>query len=188
MAGTRRSSVLPGFRLTLGFTLFYLCLIVLVPLMTLPARTATLGWSAIWQTISDPRVVAGLVPLEVCVGADFFFRETFNGNGRTCASCHRVERNFTIDPAFIATLPANDPLFVAEFNSTLANLERPAQMRARSLILENVDGTQPGGANVRFVLRSTPHNLSMGVSILTPPGTPNPPAERTGWRDGSSVR
>jgi len=58
MAGTRRSSVLPGFRLTLGFTLFYLCLIVLVPLVTLPLRTATLGWSAIWQTVSDPRVVA----------------------------------------------------------------------------------------------------------------------------------
>lgn len=42
---------------------------------------------------SDPRVMAGLVPLDVCVGADIFFRETFNGNGRTCASCHRVERN-----------------------------------------------------------------------------------------------
>jgi sulfate transport system permease protein len=51
-------SVLPGFRLTLGFTVFYLCLIVLVPLMTLPIRTATMGWSAIWQTVSDPRVVA----------------------------------------------------------------------------------------------------------------------------------
>lgn len=58
MAKTRRSTVLPGFRLTLGFTLFYLCLIVLVPLMTLPARTATMGWNAIWQTVSDPRVVA----------------------------------------------------------------------------------------------------------------------------------
>ena len=34
-------TVLPGFRLTLGFTLFYLCLIVLVPLLTLPVRTAT---------------------------------------------------------------------------------------------------------------------------------------------------
>ena len=50
--------MLPGFRLTLGFTIFYLCLIVLVPLLTLPARTATMGWNAIWQTISDPRVVA----------------------------------------------------------------------------------------------------------------------------------
>jgi sulfate/thiosulfate transport system permease protein len=53
-----RHTVLPGFRITLGFTIFYLCLIVLVPLLTLPLRTATLGWAAIWQTISDPRVVA----------------------------------------------------------------------------------------------------------------------------------
>jgi sulfate transport system permease protein len=58
MLRTTRPSVLPGFRLTLGFTIFYLCLIVLVPLMTLPARTATMGWNAIWQTVSDPRVVA----------------------------------------------------------------------------------------------------------------------------------
>ena len=58
MAGLKRSNVLPGFRLTLGFTLLYLCLIVLVPLLTLPARTATMGWNAIWQTVSDPRVVA----------------------------------------------------------------------------------------------------------------------------------
>jgi hypothetical protein len=130
---------------------------------------------------SDPRVVAGLVSLEVCVGASLFFRETFNGNGRTCASCHRAERNFTIDPEFIATLPPNDALFVAEFNPALANLERPPQMRASSLILENVDGTQPGGPNVRFALRSVPHNLSMGTSILTPAGQPSPPQERTGW-------
>jgi sulfate transport system permease protein len=53
-----RHTVLPGFRLTLGFTIFYLCLIVVVPLLTLPARTATLTWDAIWRTISDPRVVA----------------------------------------------------------------------------------------------------------------------------------
>ena len=80
---------------------------------------------------NDPRVLARVVSLDVCVGADLFFRETFNGNGRSCTSCHRVENNYTIDPAFIATLPSNDPLFVAEFNSTLANLERPAQRRAQ---------------------------------------------------------
>jgi sulfate transport system permease protein len=54
----RRHTVLPGFRLTLGFTVFYLCLIVLIPLLTLPARTATLTWDQIWLIISDPRVVA----------------------------------------------------------------------------------------------------------------------------------
>ena len=53
-----RRSVLPGFRLTMGYTVFYLCLIVLIPLMTLPARTASLTWDAFWRTISDPRVVA----------------------------------------------------------------------------------------------------------------------------------
>jgi hypothetical protein len=129
---------------------------------------------------SDARVIAGVVPLDVCVGANIFFRETFNGNGRTCATCHRVERNFAIDPEFIATLPANDPLFIAEFNPVLANLERPVQMRAHGLILENVDGTQPD-PNIRFVLRSVPHNLSMGVSITLPAGQPTPPVERTGW-------
>jgi sulfate/thiosulfate transport system permease protein len=51
-------AVLPGFRLTMGYTIFYLCLIVLVPLLTLPARTAAMTWDAIWQTVSDPRVVA----------------------------------------------------------------------------------------------------------------------------------
>jgi sulfate transport system permease protein len=58
MPGSGRSTVLPGFRLTLGFTLFYLCAIVVAPLLTLPARTAPMGWAAIWQTVADPRVVA----------------------------------------------------------------------------------------------------------------------------------
>ena len=66
MATPKRPTVLPGFRLTLGFTLFYLFLIVLIPLMTLPARTATMEWSAIWRTISDPRVVASY---KISVGA-----------------------------------------------------------------------------------------------------------------------
>jgi sulfate transport system permease protein len=57
-ARTGRRSVLPGFRLTMGYTVFYLCLIVLLPLLTLPVRTATLTWESFWQTISDPRVMA----------------------------------------------------------------------------------------------------------------------------------
>ena len=69
MPQTTRTTVLPGFRLTLGFTLFYLCLIVLVPLLTLPARTATMGWNAVWQTVSDPRVVSSY---QLSVGAALF--------------------------------------------------------------------------------------------------------------------
>jgi sulfate transport system permease protein len=42
----------------MGFTVFYLSLIVLIPLATLPLSAARLPWSTIWATITDPRVVA----------------------------------------------------------------------------------------------------------------------------------
>jgi len=50
--------VLPGFGLTMGITVLYLSLIVLIPLATLPARTMTMSWAAFRETITDPRVVA----------------------------------------------------------------------------------------------------------------------------------
>src|ERR1700754_2758232 len=53
-----RNSVLPGFGMTMGFTLFYLSLIVLIPLATLPIRTASMGWDAFWTPLLDPRVIA----------------------------------------------------------------------------------------------------------------------------------
>ncbi|MDP2066589.1 MAG: sulfate ABC transporter permease subunit CysT [Burkholderiaceae bacterium] len=58
--GVRRPArrVLPGFRLTLGFTLFYLSLIVLIPLSALVFKTFTLSWEQFWAAISSPRVVA----------------------------------------------------------------------------------------------------------------------------------
>jgi sulfate/thiosulfate transport system permease protein len=51
-------SVIPGFRVTLAFTLAYLALIVLIPLAGLPTRTASMGWDAFWRTVTDARVVA----------------------------------------------------------------------------------------------------------------------------------
>jgi len=54
--GTRR--VLPGFNLTLGYTLFYLCLIVLIPLSALVFKTFTLTWDQFWVAVTAPRVMA----------------------------------------------------------------------------------------------------------------------------------
>jgi hypothetical protein len=131
----------------------------------------------------DPRVELGLVSLDACVGAELFFREPFGGNGRTCASCHPAGNNFTIDAGFIATLPASDPLFIAENDSALENLEIPTLMRDFGLILENVDDTSD--PTVRFTMRSVPHCFSLDTSIAaqtTPTdGTTRPPNERTGW-------
>jgi sulfate transport system permease protein len=54
----RKHGILPGFGLTLGFTVFYLSLIVLIPLSTMFVKTAGLGWSEFWAAAASPRVVA----------------------------------------------------------------------------------------------------------------------------------
>lgn len=54
----KQKSILPGFGLALGITLFYLSVIVLIPLSTLFLKTATLDWSAFWEIITSPRALA----------------------------------------------------------------------------------------------------------------------------------
>src|SRR3954468_903841 len=54
----RRRRVLPGFGLTLGFTLSYLALIVLIPLLVLFVQAAGVGWGKIWAELSNPRTLA----------------------------------------------------------------------------------------------------------------------------------
>jgi sulfate transport system permease protein len=49
---------LPGFGITLGYTLVYLTLIVLVPLSALFLKTESGGWQHFWHSVTDPRVVA----------------------------------------------------------------------------------------------------------------------------------
>jgi sulfate/thiosulfate transport system permease protein len=50
--------VLPGFKLTLGFTLFYLGLIVLIPLAAVFWKTSTLTWPEFWHTVTMPTAMA----------------------------------------------------------------------------------------------------------------------------------
>jgi sulfate transport system permease protein len=54
----RPASVLPGFKPTLGYTLFYLSLIVLIPIAAVFLRTAELGLAGFWELITEPRLVA----------------------------------------------------------------------------------------------------------------------------------
>ena len=56
----RAPSALPGFGLTLGFTIFYLSVIVLLPLAALLARPWELGFSGFINVITAPRVLAAL--------------------------------------------------------------------------------------------------------------------------------
>jgi cytochrome c peroxidase len=85
----------------------------------------------------------------IAFGKILFEEETF-GNGRTCATCHPVNNNLTIDIDFISELSDDDPLFIAEFdddlpqfdpdNPTTPAFEDPVLMSARGLILENIEG------------------------------------------------
>lgn len=56
----RKPSVIPGFGLTLGLSLAYLTLIILIPLSGLAWRSAALGWSEFWAIATDPRTVNSL--------------------------------------------------------------------------------------------------------------------------------
>jgi sulfate transport system permease protein len=64
----KKHSVLPGFGLAMGFTLLYLCLVVLIPLSTLFWKSALLGPQGFWQAVSSPRVVASY---KLTFGASF---------------------------------------------------------------------------------------------------------------------
>ncbi|MDO8305039.1 sulfate ABC transporter permease subunit CysT [Herminiimonas sp.] len=56
--GSRRFHVLPGFHLTLGYTIAYLSLIVLIPLSSILLKTMALSFEQFWAIVTAPRVVA----------------------------------------------------------------------------------------------------------------------------------
>ncbi|MBD9356882.1 hypothetical protein [Methylomonas albis] len=117
------------------------------------------------DTLSDLTPVLGA---QVALGRQIFHNETFGGNGRTCGTCHRADNNFTLDPNYILKLPANDPLFVAETNPALADLEDSTLLRKHALIKTNVDAhPDPANPNTLVnpdIFRSVPHTLSLATT------------------------
>jgi sulfate transport system permease protein len=54
----KKRSTLPGFHLALGYSVFYLSLIVLLPLAMLFIKTSTMGWANFWSVVTSPRTLA----------------------------------------------------------------------------------------------------------------------------------
>ena len=134
----------------------------------------------------------------VAYGEQLFFEGTFDGNGRTCGTCHPATNNLTLDPEFIATMPDDDPLFIAEdrpghpFPSLVFErpesqghrFENPILMRGQALICENLDGFASFAYDEqdRFTMRGVPHVFAQRVTIRAPDQFGPPlPKERTGW-------
>jgi sulfate transport system permease protein len=58
MKGSKKASVLPGFGLSLGFTVLYLSLIVIIPLASVLIKTAGMSFSEFWAAVTNARVLA----------------------------------------------------------------------------------------------------------------------------------
>lgn len=107
---------------------------------TLKSRRGVLDW-----VVAPVKAADGTDAL-IRQGESIFFTETFNGNGRTCGTCHPSAQNFILNPGDIQTLAATDPtnpLFVSENNPDFLPpgfFEDPPRMRLFSHILENLDG------------------------------------------------
>jgi cytochrome c peroxidase len=138
-------------------------------------------------------------------GRALFFNGTFNGNGRTCGTCHKEDDNMALGIKTIAALPNDDPLFIIEqqfrqdrLPNPLFNefrMEKPALMRKLGLILENLDGfKEPDGSfTQRVAMRAPNHVLSVRTTLAPPPAKEFDDgtlpvntddlvfAERTGW-------
>jgi sulfate/thiosulfate transport system permease protein len=75
----RHYGVIPGFGLTLGFTMLYLGLIVIIPLSVMFLQASTAGWAKFWAELSSPRTLAafrvsfGIAFLAALVNAVFGF-------------------------------------------------------------------------------------------------------------------
>lgn len=54
----KKYSILPGFGLSMGFTMMYIGILVLLPLSTVFLRSAGVGWVYLWDTVTEPRLVA----------------------------------------------------------------------------------------------------------------------------------
>ncbi|TDQ42883.1 sulfate ABC transporter permease subunit CysT [Aureibacillus halotolerans] len=54
----RQKRLLPGYGLTLGYTIFYLSVVVLIPLSMVFLLSSTMGWADFWAAVTEPRVLA----------------------------------------------------------------------------------------------------------------------------------
>ena len=115
--------------------------------------------------------------------------ETSSSAGRSAATAEPAApatRSRTTRPSARTSSPPcrrDDPLFVAENDPALAQLEVPKLLREYGLILENVDGSED--PTHKFVLRATSASLSLATTITHPAGSSLPPDPLGNSGDGA---
>ena len=145
------------------------------------------GWLLLVFAWLVPQVPAAGSAQLISQGEQLFNNETFDGNGRTCSTCHAAAEAFGLTPAGISTLFASsptDPLFIAETDPALSTLENSCLMRMgnnRGLILENIDGfSNPPN------FRNSPHLLN--IALTAPYGLSGEFADLRVFSDGAVMQ
>lgn len=150
MRGKRLSSPIPGFGITLGFTLAYLSLIVLIPLAGVFFKAAGLGMDGLWQVLSSPRVLAAL---KLSFGAALL-AATFNAVFGTLVAWVFVRYEFAGKRLFDATIDLPFALPTAVAGIALTALYAPTGWVGRWL--------EPLGVQVAF----TPLGIVVALTFI----------------------
>ena len=109
-----------------------------------PASTQAFGSDSALTRNLDQEVTMPAAASLAEQGDILFSQETFQGNGRTCASCHVPTEAFGMPPSHVATVPNDDPLFVNEFNvNTLVVLgaSQPSDFRIGDVVTGSLGGS-----------------------------------------------
>ena len=77
MFATASKRVLPGFGLSLGSTLFYTCLILLLPMSALVVQLSEMSWAQYWAVITNPQIVAAYKVTLLSAGVASIFNAIF---------------------------------------------------------------------------------------------------------------
>ncbi|AFP84769.1 sulfate/thiosulfate ABC transporter permease CysT [secondary endosymbiont of Ctenarytaina eucalypti] len=77
MLGLTNKRVLPGFGLSLGCSVFFVCLILLLPLSALVMQLAQMSWLQYWSLITEPELIAAYKITLICAGVASMFNAIF---------------------------------------------------------------------------------------------------------------
>lgn len=157
----RKCNVLPGFGLTMGFTLFYLSAVVLFPLGALVFKVAGIGWAEFWEAAAAPRAVAAY---KLTFGASLaaaLINAFFGGILAWVLARYAFPGKRLIDA--LVDIPFALPTAVAGL--TLANLFAPSGWLGRFLAPLGIQGAYSG---LGVVIALTFVSLPFMVRTLQP--------------------
>jgi len=125
-------NVLPGFGISLGYTILYLSLIVLIPLSATFLKTASMDWQQFWHTVTTPRVVASY---RLTFGAALIGAIIYSTNGwvGSLLAPYGIKVAFTPLGVVVALTFIGLPFVVRTVQPVLEDLEQEVEEAAASL-------------------------------------------------------